>query len=65
MTREQKEQYREPEEFLKILRQLKGMKFRLHCGHHWTIEDNFLCNDVTIRFYSKKVVCSQCGYEGE
>ena len=64
MTKQQKEQYREPEEFLKFLAMLKGMKFKLHCGHHCTL-GHCLGNDITIRMAGRKVVCSQCGYEGE
>ena len=63
MTKKQIAQYRETEELRKILTQLKGMKFRLDCGHHTTFGHS-LSNDITIRNYSGKIVCSQCGYEG-
>ena len=64
MTKQQKEQYRPADDLRKILCQLKGMKFRLDCGHHVTLGHS-LANDITIRNRSGKVVCSLCGYEGE
>jgi len=63
MTKQQKEQYRETSELRHIIFQLKGMKFRLDCGHHVTFGHN-LSNDITIRQDSGRIVCSLCGYEG-
>jgi len=63
MTKQQIARYQETEELRKIIAELKGMKFRLDCGHHTTFGHN-LSNDVTIRNYSNRIVCSQCGYEG-
>ena len=48
MTKEQEKQYQEPELLKEILiRALRGMKFRLDCGHHITF-GHFLGNDITI-----------------
>jgi len=63
MTKKQIAQYRETEELRMFFIQLKGMKFKLDCGNHVTFGHN-LSNDITIRNYSDKIVCSQCGYEG-
>ena len=63
MTKQQIARYQETEELRKILAALKGMKFKLDCGHHVTF-GYCLSNDVTIRNYSERIVCSQCGYEG-
>jgi hypothetical protein len=63
MTKEQEQQY-EDTEILKeiLLKTLKGRKFRLDCGHHWTVGYH-LGNDVTIyNGRTLKVICSQCGY---
>lgn len=63
MTKEQKEQYQDPELLKDILqRTLTGMKFRLDCGHFVTF-GYFLGNDITIRNGKRfKIICSQCGY---
>ena len=63
MTNEQEKQYQEPELLKEILtRTLRGMKFRLDCGHHITF-GYFLGNDITIYNGKElKIVCSQCGY---
>jgi len=63
MTKKQKEQYRDTEELRVILGKLKGQKYRLDCGHHTTF-GHALSNDITIRVASRRIVCSQCGYEG-
>lgn len=62
MTREQKETYDDTEMLRKILRQLKGKKFKLDCGHHVTF-GYFIGNDITI-FNGKNptIICSQCSY---
>ena len=63
MTREQKAKYEDTDRLRLILRQLKGKKFRLDCGHHVTFGCN-LGNDITIYNDSKKpkIICSQCSY---
>ena len=64
MTKEQREQYQEPEVLKDILmRTLKGMKFKLDCGHHVSFF-HFLGNNITIYNDNKdiKIFCSQCGY---
>lgn len=63
MTKQQKEQYRDAQELRLFFKSLKGMKFRLDCGHHVTW-GHHLANDITIRQLSDRIVCSQCGYEG-
>ncbi|WDP89025.1 MAG: hypothetical protein HUN04_04475 [Desulfobacter sp.] len=62
MTKQQKEAYQDVEELKKIIRSLKGRKFRLDCGHHVTF-GHFLGNDLTIRNDKEPVIiCSLCGY---
>nr|WP_319393441.1 hypothetical protein [uncultured Desulfobacter sp.] len=62
MTKKQKEEYQDVEELKKIIRGLKGKKYRLSCGHHVTF-GHFLGSDITIRNGKEPVIiCSQCGY---
>ncbi len=63
MTKEEKERYQDPELLRDILqRSLKGMKFRLDCGHHVTF-GHYLGNDITVYNGKEfKIICSQCGY---
>ena len=63
MINEEKERYEAPELLRDILqRTLKGMKFRLDCGHHVTFGSN-LGNDITIYNGKEyKIICSQCGH---
>ncbi len=64
MTKQQREQYQEPEVLKDILmRTLHGMKFRLDCGHHVSFF-HFLGQDITIYNGNKdiKIICSQCSY---
>ena len=63
MTKEEKELYEGPELLRDILqRTLRGMTFRLDCGHHVTWNAT-LGNDITIYNGNKlKIVCSQCGH---
>ena len=63
MTRQQKQQYNEPEILRDILqRALSGRKFRLDCGHHITFNAS-LGNDLTVRNGKElTVICAQCGY---
>jgi hypothetical protein len=62
MTREQQEQYEGTRRRREFLKELKGRKFRLDCGHHVTF-GYFLGNDITIRNGKEpQIICSQCGY---
>ena len=62
MTNEEKANYEDTDKLRLVLRQLKGRKFRLDCGHHITF-NHFLGNDITIRNGKElKITCSQCGY---
>ena len=63
MTQEQKAKYNHPDDLREFLKSLKGMKFQLDCGHHVTF-GHHMANDITIRHLSGRIVCSQCGYEG-
>ena len=62
MTNQQKEVYEDTEALKQIIKNLKGRKFRLDCGHHVTF-GYFIGNDITI-FNGKtpKIICSQCSY---
>jgi len=62
MTNQQKEVYEDAEALKQIIKNLKGRKFRLDCGHHVTF-GYFIGNDITI-FNGKtpKIICSQCSY---
>jgi hypothetical protein len=62
MTKTQKQKYESPDNLREFLRQIKGKKYRLDCGHHWT-PGYFLGNDITIyNGKDPKIICSQCGY---
>ncbi len=62
MTKKEKEAYQGVEELKKIIRSLKGKKYRLSCGHHVSF-GHFLGNDITIRNGKEpEIICSQCGY---
>ncbi|WP_435549738.1 hypothetical protein [Desulfobacterium sp. N47] len=63
MTKEQKKAYQEPELLREILQTtLKGLKFRLDCGHYVSF-GHYLGNNITIYNGKKfKIICSQCGY---
>ncbi len=62
MTRQQKEVYQDVEELKKVIRSLKGKKYRLSCGHHITFGHS-LGNDITIQNGKNPVIiCSMCGY---
>ena len=63
MTQEQKAKYNTPDDLRAFLKSLKGMKFQLDCGHHVTF-GHHMANDITIRHSYDRIVCSQCGYEG-
>jgi hypothetical protein len=62
MTEEQKQKYESTEALKDAIKDLKGRKFRLDCGHHVTFNHN-LGNNITI--YNGKeltIICSLCGY---
>jgi len=62
MTKQQKEIYQDVEELKIIIRQLKGKKFKLDCGHYLTF-GHYLGNDITIRNGANpEITCSLCGY---
>ena len=62
MTKEQRQLYQESEKLRKIIKKLKGKKFRLDCGHHVTF-GHYFGNDITIRNgKSPEIICSLCGY---
>ena len=62
MTNAEKDTYENTNALRKMLKQLKGRKFRLDCGHHVTF-CHFLGNDITIRNGKQlEITCSQCGY---
>jgi hypothetical protein len=62
MTTKQREKYEDTDTLRELLKELKGRKFRLDCGHHLTF-GYFLGNDITIYNGKElKIVCSQCGY---
>ena len=62
MTNEQARLYEETDSLRKILKCLKGRKFKLDCGHHVTF-GYLLGNDITICNGSRlKIICSLCGY---
>ena len=55
--------YESTDELRKIIRSLKGKKFKLDCGHHVTFGHVF-GNDITIynSYKGLPIICSQCGY---
>jgi len=62
MTKKQRQLYQEPEILRKIIKQLKGKKFKLDCGHHVTF-GHYLGSDITIRNgVNPEITCSECGY---
>jgi hypothetical protein len=62
MTKEQANKYKSTNELRTIIKQLKGQKFKLDCGHHVTF-CHFLGNDITIRNGKEPtIICSLCGY---
>ena len=62
MTKEQQQVYQETEKLREIIRQLKGKKFKLDCGHYLTF-GHYLGNDITIRNGANpEITCSLCGY---
>jgi hypothetical protein len=62
MTQQEKEKYLDVEKLRKILKRLKGKKFRLDCGHHITFCHHLGNNLTMINGKEPKVICSLCGY---
>ncbi len=63
ITRRQQLEYEKADALRQFLDQLKGKKFKLDCGHHFTVGHN-LGNNIMIYNGSRrlKVICSQCSY---
>jgi len=62
MIQEEKKKYQDTEKLRIALTQLKGMKFKLDCGHHVTF-GYYLGNDIIIRNGKyPEIICTQCGY---
>lgn len=63
MTTKEKDQYEKTDALREILKNLKGRKFRLDCGHYVTFGHN-LGNDITIHNDNQKprIICTLCGY---
>ena len=62
MTKKEKEKY-EPSETLKsALKELKGRKFRLDCGHFFTFNHNLANNITLLNGKELTIICSECGY---
>ncbi len=62
MTKQEREVYQDVDELRDIIRDLRGMKFRLDCGHCVTF-GFFLGNDVVVlNGKEPKIICSECGY---
>ncbi len=57
-----KKDYEITDKLRKIIKQLKGRKFKLDCGHHVTFGYH-LGNDIVIyNGKDPKIICSICGY---
>jgi hypothetical protein len=57
---EKNDQYADVEELKAIIRQLRGKKFKLECGHRVTF-GYFLGNDILIRNGKEPtIICSDC-----
>ena len=63
MTKAQKKAYEDTDALREVLKQLKGRKFILDCGHFITFYHH-LGNNITVYNDAKKpiIICSQCGY---
>jgi len=62
MTQEEKAKYESTEALRKIFMHLKGMKFRLDCGHHVTFGHNLGNNIIIYNNQKPEIICSCCGY---
>ncbi|MFC1878260.1 hypothetical protein ACFL2E_13485, partial [Thermodesulfobacteriota bacterium] len=62
MTEEEKGKYLDSEVLRKELTKLRGMKFRLDCGHHVTLNHNFGNNLVIYNGKKLELVCTFCAY---
>lgn len=55
-------EYEGTESLREIIKNLKGKKYQLDCGHHVTF-GYFLGQDITIQNGKEpKIICTQCGY---
>jgi len=62
MTKKKQQLYQETDELRTIIKKMKGMKFRLDCGHHVTF-GFYLGNNIIIQNGKEpQIICSECGY---
>ncbi len=62
MNHQMKEQYEDTDVLKQIIKDLKGRKFCLDCGHHVTF-CHWLGNDITIlNGKEPKIICSLCSH---
>ena len=60
-VKEKVKAYEGTESLRKVIKNLKGRKFQLDCGHHVTF-GHFLGNDITVlNEREPKIICSLCG----
>jgi len=62
MTKKQKRQYQHVDKLKQVLNSLKGMKFRLDCGHHITFGHNLGNNIIIYNGQQLIIICTLCGY---
>ena len=56
------EAYEETKALRQVIKQLKGRKFKLDCGHKVTF-GHFLGNSITVLNNKEpQIICTQCGY---
>ena len=62
MNKQKQETYEDIVVLKEIIKNLRGRKFHLDCGHRITF-GYWLGNDITIHNGKEpKIICSQCGY---
>jgi len=62
MSKEEKSKYRDTDELREMIAMLKGMKFRLDCGHHVTFGHSLGSNVTIYNGKSSKIICTLCSY---
>jgi hypothetical protein len=62
MTEEEKEKYLSPDFLRDELLKLEGMKFRLDCGHHITLNHSLGSNLVIYNGKKLSLICTLCAY---
>ena len=62
MTKQQKETYEDTNKLRELFKQLKGMKFKLDCGHHVTFGHNLGNHIMVINGKEPEIICSLCSY---